>query len=95
MPAIVLPFVRAESYAMRSKPVRILTLDEVRTQMDAPPAGPVEWVGTCKDDGRQERTWAQLWMSARDILAAMLGVPADRVECVRADEQRLPGNGAA
>ncbi len=66
-----------------------------RSDLSAPPSSVVEWVGTSKDDGREVRTHAQLWKSAVDMCAAMLGVTPDRVVCVRADEQRLSGNGAA
>jgi hypothetical protein len=70
-------------------------LNSGRAGLRTPPSSVVEWVGTSKDDGRAARTHAQLWKSAVDICAAMLGVTPDRVECVRADEQRLSGNGTA
>jgi hypothetical protein len=77
------------------EPGSLLTLEEVRARMETPPAEPVEWVGTDLDSGREERTWAQHWKSARDIIAAKLGALPDRVECILADEQRLSGNGTA
>jgi hypothetical protein len=76
-------------------PEGLLTLEEVRSRMERPPAEPVEWIGTCVDDGREVRTYAQLWKSARAICAARLGVNEDRVTCIRADEQRLNGAGVA
>lgn len=93
MPAKVIPLHRALRHL--PAPGALLSLDEVRAQLDAPPPDPVEWVGKCRDDGREVRTHAQLWKSAVDICAALLGVPSDRVDCIRADEQRLSGNGAA
>lgn len=79
MAAVVVPFVRAGSYAVRAKPA---------------PA-PTEWIGTCRDDGRETRTWALSQESATNICAAQLGIPAARIDCIRADGRRLSGNGAA
>jgi len=93
MSAKVIPLHRALPHL--PAPGALLSFSEVRACLDAPPAGPVEWIGTCRDDGREVRTWAQLWKSAVDICAAQLGVSADRIECIRADEQRLSGSGAA
>jgi hypothetical protein len=76
-------------------PRRLLTIEDMRSRLETPPSQPVEWIGTDIDSGREERTWSQHWKSARDICAAMLGVQADRVECVRADEKKLSGSGAA
>ncbi len=76
-------------------PGDLLSLEEVRARVEAPPPDPVEWVGTSRDDGRETRTWAQLWKSAVDICAAQLGTTPDRVDCIRADEQRLSGSRSA
>ena len=77
------------------EPRGLLSLEEVRSRMERPPAEPVEWVGTCIDDARETRTYSQFWKSARAICASQLGVNEDRVTCIRADEQRLSGKGLA
>jgi len=95
MPAIVLPFVRAEQHAQRPKVGRILTLEEVRDQMDRPPAAAVPWLVSLRSDPKRSVTvHAQLFAEARRLGCAELGTNDDQIHCVREGEA-LSGSGAA
>lgn len=93
-----LHLVRSAAYAEG----RILTLEEVRERMEAPPPEAVPWVVRTLVPRREVKVMHQHWHPARLLGAALLGVPVDRVQCTRADAvsitdkaESLSGNGAA
>lgn len=84
-------------------PGSLLTLEEVRSRMERPPAEPVSWRVFTLVPRREVTVVAQRWFDARLLGALQLGLVPERVSCVRADEVRieevqessLEGNGAA
>jgi hypothetical protein len=83
-----LPYHRALSRRLAAG--RPLTLEEVRSRMETPPAEPVRWVARTIGVPRRERfVYAQLFSEARLLGAASLGLNTDEIVVKRADEPEI------